>query len=84
MKTKTITSLIYWILIINIPISLISSFIILAAEGNNKTINFVWNFDSTYLFTVFLGFVIIYPFLFLMFYIVSYLLIRLIRIFIKH
>ena len=80
---KNLTKLIYWILIINIFVSLITSFIILAAEGNNHTVNFVWNFNSVYLFSVFLGFIILYPILFFFVYIISFVLMKIIGIFVK-
>lgn len=83
MKPETITNLIFWILIINIPISLGLSFVIIAMEGNNYTVNFVWDFNPIYLFSVFLGFIVLYPILFISLYLMSYIIIKIIRIFVK-
>jgi len=80
---KIITKLIYWILIINIPLSIASSFLIIALEGNSKGLNLVWNFTPDYFFAVFLGFLIAYPFSFFFLYTVSFVLIKLVKMFIK-
>jgi len=83
MKAKMLGNLIYWILIINIPSSVILSALLGATEGNHGTVQFIWNLNSHYFFAIFLGFLLVYPFLFLTLYLISFVLISLYGLFIK-
>lgn len=81
MKTKTIADLIYWILLISIPLSLVLSLLAIAAEGNNKVFTFVWVIDPLFIFAVFLAFIVSYPIIFITLYILSYTILKLIKLF---
>ena len=83
LNQEFITKLVFWLLVIDIPLSLILSFIIIAAECNNNTVAFFWNFDIVYLFSVFLGFLILYPFMFFALYLVTFIFIKITKRFVK-
>lgn len=80
MKPKTIANLIYWILLISIPISLLVSLLAIAAEGNNKIFTFVWNIDPLFIFAVFLAFIVSYPIIFLTLYIIIYTILKILNL----
>lgn len=72
-----IIKLINKILLYNIFISLISSIIIIAGEGTNKILYFNFNINSSYILAVFLAFIILYPALFFMIYILVFIFLKL-------
>ena len=75
-KKIDIIKLINKILFYNIFISLILSIIIIAGEGTNKVLYFNFNINSSYILAVFLGFIILYPALFFMIYILAFIILK--------
>lgn len=84
MNKKSLERTIYIILIVNIFVTLIVSSLLLSFKGMEKNMIFSFENDPEFVGAIFLGFVILYPFLFFVIYLITFMIQILIEIIKKH
>ena len=72
MNKKLLERTIYIILIVNIFVTLIVSSLLLSFRGLEKNMIFSFENDPEFVLAILLGFVIFYPFLFLVIYLITF------------